>query len=194
MNSDKKKRLIIPVATLIVAIVMMAGVGYAAISSTFTVDGNTTAGGELEVSVGIDGTTNKILNDAKIPFGVKTTNVTDKKYTIADGTYVLAKNMAVTITDNTEQNYDKYKITTSIESTKLDAISGITLGCVVTNGTYTEGATSLLEIAKESTTNLKLTVTLTAASVADFTDINYFKADDVIISITIEGAYSTASA
>ena len=63
MNSDKKKRLIIPVATLMVAIVMMAGVGYAAISSTFTVDRNTTAGGELEVSVGIDGTSNKILND-----------------------------------------------------------------------------------------------------------------------------------
>lgn len=193
MNSDKKKRLIIPVATLIVAIVMMAGVGYAAISSTFTVDGNTTAGGELEVSVDTYGTTNKILNNAKIPFGVKTTNV-DKKYTIADGTYVLAKDMAVTITDKTEQNYDKYMITTSIKSTKLGDISGITLGCVVTNGTYTEGVTSLHEIAKDSTTNLKLTVTLTAVSVADFTDINHLKADDVIISITIEGVYSTASA
>lgn len=38
MNSDKKKRLIIPVATLMVAIVMMAGVGYAALTSTFTVN------------------------------------------------------------------------------------------------------------------------------------------------------------
>ena len=51
MNSDKKKRLIIPVATLMVAIVMMAGVGYAAISSTFTVNNNSTVGGEFEVSV-----------------------------------------------------------------------------------------------------------------------------------------------
>lgn len=51
MNSDKKKRLIIPVATLMVAIVMMAGVGYAAVSSTFTVDGNTTAGGEFKVTI-----------------------------------------------------------------------------------------------------------------------------------------------
>ena len=73
MNSDKKKRLIIPVATLMVAIVMMAGVGYAAtnISSTFTVTKNSTAGGELEVSVdGINTVTDKILNGAKIPYGV----------------------------------------------------------------------------------------------------------------------------
>lgn len=193
MNSDKKKRLIIPVATLMVAIVMMAGVGYAAISSTFTVNGNSTAGGALEVFVDNIGPSNKILNGAKIPYGVNTTDVTTKEYTIANGTYVLAKDIDVTIADSTGQNYDKYEITTKIESTKLDAINGITLGCVVTNGAYTEGAISLTEIAKGSTSNLKLTVILTASSVANFTNSAAFDANDIKISIKIEGAFDISS-
>ena len=192
MNSDKKKRLIIPVATLMVAIVMMAGVGYAAISSTFTVTENSTVGGALEVSVdGINTATDKILNGAKIPYGVNTTDGTTKEYTIADGTYVLKKDIAVTITDNTGLEYDKYKITTSIGSTKLAGITGITLGCVVTSGAYTEGATSLPEIAKGSTSNLKLTVILTASSVANFTDSTAFDASDINISISIKGAFTS---
>lgn len=75
MNSDKKKRLIIPVATLMVAIVMMAGVGYATIiSSTFTVTENSTAGGEFEVSVDGYITGGKILDGVKIPYAVDTNN------------------------------------------------------------------------------------------------------------------------
>ncbi|WP_400146280.1 hypothetical protein, partial [Candidatus Methanarcanum hacksteinii] len=74
MNSDKKKRLIIPVATLMVAIVMMAGVGYAAISSTFTVNNNSTVGGEFEVSVDGYITGGKILDGVKIPYAVDTNN------------------------------------------------------------------------------------------------------------------------
>lgn len=192
MNSDKKKRLIIPVATLMVAIVMMAGVGYAAISSTFTVTENSTVGGALEVSVETTDSTNKILENVKIPYGVNTTDVTNKEYTIDDGTYVLKKDIAVTITDDTDQNYDNYKITTNIESRKLDVINGITLKCVVTSGAYTEGATSLAEIAKGSTSNLKLTVILTASSVANFTDSTAFDASDINISISIKGAFTSS--
>ena len=193
MNSDKKKRLIIPVATLVVATVMMAGVGYAAISSTFTVTENSTAGGELKVSVdGINTATDKILNGAKIPYGVNTKDGTTKEYTIADGTYVLKKDIAVTITDNTCLEYNKYKITTSIESTKLGGITGITLGCVVTNGAYTEGPASLTEFAKEDTSNLKLTVVLTADGVSGLTNPDMLKTDDITISITIEGAFTSS--
>ena len=192
MNSDKKKRLIIPVATLMVAIVMMAGVGYAAISSTFTVTENSTAGGELEVSVdGINTATDKILNGAKIPYGVNTTDGTTKEYTIADGTYVLKKDIAVTITDNTGLEYDKYKITTSIGSTKLAGITGITLGCVVTNCAY-GGQTSITEIAKEDTSNLKLTVVLTADGVSGLTNPNMLETEDITISITIEGVFTSS--
>ena len=90
MNSDKKKRLIIPVATLMVAIVMMAGVGYAAISSTFTVESNSIQGGELKVSV--NDVTTKFFESKKIPYEVHTTNGTplykfDSSYDLVKESY-----------------------------------------------------------------------------------------------------------
>lgn len=42
MDPYKRKRLTIPIVTLIVGIVMMSGVGYAALTSTFEVTENST--------------------------------------------------------------------------------------------------------------------------------------------------------
>ncbi len=100
MNSDKKKRLIIPVATLMVAIVMMAGVGYAALTSTFTVNENSTVGGEFSVTVVDYNNTNKLLNGVKIPYVVETLNgnPTNK---VSVGEYVLVENVSVKVTNNT---------------------------------------------------------------------------------------------
>ena len=102
MNSDKKKRLIIPVATLMVAIVMMAGVGYAAVSSTFTVDENSTVGGEFSVTVVDYNNTNKLLNGVKIPYVVETLNGNPtNKVKASDDEYVLVENVTVKVTNNT---------------------------------------------------------------------------------------------
>lgn len=100
MNSDKKKRLIIPVATLMVAIVMTAGVGYAALQSTFTVQENTTVGGEFSVTVVNYDHANKLLKDVKIPYVVNTMNGVETKKVSAN-TYVLAENISVKVTNNT---------------------------------------------------------------------------------------------
>lgn len=100
MNSDKKKRLIIPVATLMVAIVMMAGVGYAALTSTFTVNENSTVGGEFSVTVVDYNNTNKLLNDVKIPYIVETSNGNPTNKVSVDE-YVLVENVAVKVTNNT---------------------------------------------------------------------------------------------
>ena len=101
MNSDKKKRLIIPVATLMVAIVMMAGVGYATIiSSTFTVTENSTVGGEFSVTVVDYNNTNKLLKDVKIPYVVETLNGNPTNKVSAND-YVLVENVAVKVTNNT---------------------------------------------------------------------------------------------
>lgn len=103
MNSDKKKRLIIPVATLMVAIVMMAGVGYAAISSTFTVNNNSTVGGEFEVSVDGYITDGKILDGVKIPYAVDTNNGS-KSYKVPTVTNKILVEKNVIITNNTGED------------------------------------------------------------------------------------------
>lgn len=122
MNSDKKKRLIIPVATLMVAIVMMAGVGYAAVSSTFTVDSNTTAGGEFKVT--IDGyTSGKLFTDAKIPYGVETKNGSVVANTVYAGDYVLVDGRTVKVTDNTGLN-KAYTVTAKATSVALNGVLG----------------------------------------------------------------------
>lgn len=100
MNSDKKKRLIIPVATLMVAIVMMAGVGYAALTSTFIVNENSTVGGEFSVTVVNYNDTNKLLNGVKIPYVVETLNGNPTNKVSVDK-YVLVENVDVKVTNNT---------------------------------------------------------------------------------------------
>ena len=132
MNSDKKKRLIIPVATLMVAIVMMAGVGYAAtnISSTFTVNDNTTVGGEFKVTID-DYTSGKLFTSAKIPYGVNTTNGTTATVTntVYEGDYVLVEGKTVKVTDNTGLNKD-YKVTAKATSETIGTKLASSTFCV----------------------------------------------------------------
>lgn len=103
MNSDKKKRLIIPVATLMVAIVMMAGVGYAALTSTFVVTENSTMGGEFSVTVEGYNNEDKLFKDAKIPYVVNTTDG-NKTYKVFTGTNKILVEKNVTITNNTGED------------------------------------------------------------------------------------------
>ena len=156
MNSDKKKRLIIPVATLMVAIVMMAGVGYAAtnISSTFTVNDNTTVGGEFKVTID-DYTSGKLFTSAKIPYGVNTTNGTTATVTntVYEGDYVLVEGKTVKVTDNTGLN-KAYTVTAKATSVALKGVLGDGKYELVATlepapgetGTYTGGKTFTLKV------------------------------------------------
>ena len=105
MDSDKRKRLTIPIVTLIVGIVMMSGVGYAALTSTFEVTENSTVGAILEVKIEdkdlVDG---KILKGVKIPYAVNTTNGV-KSYHVEPG-HIVLKTAPITATDGV--NHGKY--------------------------------------------------------------------------------------
>lgn len=183
MNSDKKKRLIIPVATLMVAIVMMAGVGYATIiSSTFTVTENSTAGGELEVSVdGINTVTDKILNGAKIPYGVHSKDGAVVNYEIPIIDKVLAEKKVI-VKDRTDYGTN-YSINGIIKSAKLQSL-GILDKITVTF--YEVGTDNIVTDAsgdKELTMKIVFK-TETAIGIDKTKDISNLSADDIEITIT----------
>lgn len=184
MNSDKKKRLIIPVATLMVAIVMMAGVGYATIiSSTFTVTENSTAGGELEVSVdGINTVTDKILNGAKIPYGVHSKDGAVVNYEIPIIIDKVLAEKKVIVKDRTDYGTN-YSINGIIKSAKLQSL-GILDKITVTfhevgNDTIVTSATG----DKELTMKIVFK-TETAIKIDKTEDISNLSADDIEITIT----------
>lgn len=181
MNSDKKKRLIIPVATLMVAIVMMAGVGYAAISSTFTVDKNSTVGGEFSVTVDAYADANKLFQNVTIPYGVHSENGAVVKYEIPIIDKVLAENKVV-VKDKTGDT-GSYSIKGIVESTKLQRL-GILDKITVT---FYEVGTD--NIVKNGTGDKELTMKIvfktdTAIEIDGTKEISDLKADDIKITIT----------
>ncbi len=185
MNTDKKKKLILPAFMAVLCAVMMVGVGYAALTSSFTTTANVTAG-ELEVTV--NGTAALELNAGKIPYGtdtVRTGTSDEKTYHVDAGTYALAKDKTVAITDNTGA-FNKYKVTVTVTSEKLEGIFGAecltgvvkdSSGEVSADGTTTEKA-------------LKLDISLTvSADKKDMkaADVANLSADDVKVVVTVEG-------
>lgn len=184
MNSDKKKRLIIPVATLFVAVVMMAGVGYAAISSTFTVENNSIQGGELKVSV--NDVTTKFFESKKIPYEVHTTN--DTPLYKFDSSYDLVKDKVISIVDNTGL-YEKYKIKAEVKSDQYDtggASSLYSLNCKIVKADDTTVIDSM-EISKTDVLRLSVTLDMkTGASVAG-SDLTKFNLNDIKIIVTLTG-------
>lgn len=186
MNSDKKKRLIIPVATLMVAIVMMAGVGYATLTSTFTVENNNIQGGELKVSV--DGVTDKFFEDMKIPYEVHTTNGTPS-YTF-DSSYNLVKDKKITIVDNTGL-YTKYNIKATATSKTYDdnSLSSLySLDCKIVKSVDGSEAEVLDTTEILKTDELKLSVTLNVLNVnVDGSNLDKFNLGDIKITIELKG-------
>ncbi len=184
MNTDKKKRLILPAFMAVLCAVMMIGVGYAALTSSFTTTATVEAG-ELEVTVG--GSAALEFDAGKIPYGTDTvrTGTTDvKTYHVDAGTYALAKNKTVTITDNTDA-FTKYKVTVTVTSAKLNALFGD--NCL--KGDIMNGGTAVTEVAK-GVTGLTLSISLTVDT--DKTgmtaaDVANLSADDVTVVVTVEG-------
>ena len=185
MNSDKKKRLIIPVATLMVAIVMMAGVGYAAITtSTFTVENNNIQGGELKVSV--DGASTEFFKDVKIPYEVHTTNGS-LSYEF-DSSYNLVKDKNITIVDNTGL-YTKYKINVEVKSNTYDDFADVpyVFNYKITNvdGESVTDVTNSMGFEKKG--EFKLDITLDMKSGVTPTNPNMFTLGDIKIIVTLTG-------
>lgn len=186
MNSDKKKRLIIPVATLMVAIVMMAGVGYAAFSSTFTVNNNSTAGGEFEVSV--DGYTagGKILDGVKIPYVVDTeVNASEsiKTYKVPVVTDKVLVTKTVKITNNTGEAIN-CNIAGSIEngSLKNEVKSAISFEFYDSSNNKVESA---INVANGTPVTLTMKVVLNVTSDITISDPSTdLKSTDITIKIS----------
>ncbi len=183
MNTDKKKKLILPAFMAVLCAVMMVGVGYAALTSSFTTTANVEAG-ELEVTV--NGTAALELDAGKIPYGTDTvrTGTTDvKTYHVDAGTYALAKDKTVAITDNTGA-FSKYKVTVTVTSEKLEEIFGANcLTGVVKDSTNA----AVTEVAKGAT-GLTLEITLNvSADKTGLTDVTNLSADDVKVIVTVEG-------
>lgn len=186
MNSDKKKRLIIPVATLMVAIVMMAGVGYAAISSTFTVENNSIQGGELKVSV--NDVTTKFFENAKIPYEVHTTGGTHSyKF---DSSYDLVKDKAISIVDNTGL-YSKYKIKAEVTSgTYSDFTSApYNLNCEIVNvvDSVETNVTDSMEFENKGEFKLNITLEMKSGVTVTDSDLTKFNLTDIKIKIILTG-------
>lgn len=189
MNSEKKKRLIIPAVTLVVAIVMMAGVGYAALNSTFTVNGNSTVGAGLEVTMDeVQLSNNKIMDGAKIPYAVDSVagNPT-KTYKIDSGTYVLVKNKKISINDD-EGLYSSYNISIEMLNVTLPG-DKLTLKGIFTNGNYDDNSTPISKISASDKNNLKLTIVLesTGYTTTDHADIDKLGIEGITIIISVNG-------
>ena len=180
MDSDKRKRLTIPIVTLIVGIVMMSGVGYAALTSTFEVTENSTVGAMLEVKIEdkdlVDG---KILKDVKIPYAVNTTNGV-KSYHVEPGEMVL-KTVPIIATDG--MNHGKYNIKAEITPSE---IGGTNDDKIIITGFIRQDTKPISEITGFD--KLWLDIVLLIGGSFEFNDPSILNIGDIIIKITLSYA------
>ncbi len=180
MDSDKRKRLTIPIVTLIVGIVMMSGVGYAALTSTFEVTENSTVGAKLEVKTEdkdlVDG---KILKGVKIPYAVNTTNGV-KSYHVEPG-HIVLKTAPITATDGV--NHGKYNIKAEITPS---IIGGTSEDKIVIAGVIRQDNTPVNEITKFN--DLWLDIMLSIGGSFEFDDPSILKIENISIKITLSYA------
>lgn len=183
MDSDKRKRLTIPIVTLIVGIVMMSGVGYAALTSTFEVTENSTVGAELVVKIeNEDLVGGKILKDVKIPYAVNTTNGV-KSYHVEPGDMVL-KTAPIIATDG--MNHGKYNIKAEITPSEIDGIRDKVLiyGIIKQNESSSVLPTTIIE----NLDNLSLSIVISIGSGFEFNDPSILEIKNISIKITLSYA------
>ena len=180
MDSDKRKRLTIPIVTLIVGIVMMSGVGYAALTSTFEVTENSTVGAELVVKIeNEDLVGGKILKDVKIPYAVNTTNGV-KSYHVEHG-HIVLKTVPITAADG--MNHGKYNIKAEITPSEIDGTNGdkiLIMGVIRQGGTPTSVITGFGD--------LWLDIVLLVGGSFEFDDPSILKINNISIKITLSYA------
>lgn len=180
MDPYRRKRLTIPIVTLIVGIVMMSGVGYAALTSTFEVTENSIAGAKLEVKIEdkdlVDG---KILKGVKIPYAVNTINGV-KSYHVEPG-HIVLKTVPITATDG--MNHGKYNIKAEITP---PIISGINEDKMVITGVIKQGNRPVNEITKFN--DLWLDIMLFIGGSFEFDDPSILEIKNISIKITLSYA------
>lgn len=181
MDSYKRKRLTIPIVTLIVGIVMMSGVGYAALTSTFEVTENSTAGAKLEVKIEDGLVGGKILKDVKIPYAVNTTNGV-KSYHVEPGEMVL-KTVPIKAID--DMKHGKYNIKVKITPSEIDGIRDKVLihGIIKQDGGSVFPTTTI-----ENLENLSLSVYIIVGSGFEFNDPSILNIGDITINLTLSYA------
>ena len=180
MDSDKRKRLTIPIVTLIVGIVMMSGVGYAALTSTFEVTENSTVGAELVVKIEdenlVDG---KILKGVKIPYAVNTVNG-KKSYHVEPG-HIVLKTVPITAID--DMKHGKYNIKAEIDPPEIDGTNGdkiLIVGFIRQGGTLSSMITGF--------DDLWLDIALFIGSSFEFDDPSILEIKNISIKITLSYA------
>lgn len=180
MDSDKRKRLTIPIVTLIVGIVMMSGVGYAALTSTFEVTENSTVGSKLEVKIeDKDLVGGKILKDVKIPYSVNTTNGV-KSYHVEPG-HIVLKTVPITAID--DMKHGKYNIKAEISPSEID---GTSEDKIVITGFIKQDDKPVNEITKFN--DLWLDIVLFVGGSFEFDDPSILNIGDIIIKLTLSYA------
>lgn len=184
MDSDKRKRLTIPIVTLIVGIVMMSGVGYAALTSTFEVTENSTVGAKLEVKIeDNDLVGGKILKGVKIPYAVNTVNG-KKSYSVNFET--ILKSVPITATD--EMNHNKYKITADVSLPKsVDADIVHMYGIIEQKKKETETYEPVNGKEIDNLENLRLNILLYVHD-EKITDPSILNIGDITIKLTLSYA------
>lgn len=184
MDPAKRKRLTIPIVTLIVGIVMMSGVGYAALTSTFEVTENSTMGGEFSVTVEGYNNEDKLFKGAKIPYVVNTTDG-NKTYKVSTGTKILVEKN-VTITNNTGED-GNCNISANITNGSLNADVKNAISFEFYNGSSI--VTSSVNVTNGTPVTLTMKVVLDVTS--DITITNpetELKSTDITIKIVADKA------
>lgn len=180
MDSDKRKRLTIPIVTLIVGIVMMSGVGYAALTSTFEVTENSTVGAKLEVKIEdkdlVDG---KILKGVKIPYAVNTTNGV-KSYHVEPG-HIVTQNCPY----NSYRWYEPWQIHIKAEIAP-SIIGGTSEDKIVIAGVIRQDNTPVNEITKFN--DLWLDIMLSIGGSFEFNNPSILEIKDISIKLTLSYA------
>lgn len=183
MSTNSK--LIVPVLALVICAGAMVGIGYAALSSDYTVTGDSIDAGEFKVTVNdSNGTGVAATFDVEMNLEAHTTQnesaspVTTYKVFDKDQTsqiYTLLSGQKVTVTDTTHLNYISYTVTVDLYKGSVASGNELSIGSVAPVVTFTgvDGTTNgnSFTTAGTATDGLAFTVTM------DFTGVDLSTTD-----------------
>lgn len=195
-------KLIVPVIALVICAGAMVGIGYAALSSDYTTDGNSITGNVFEVG---PNDTEGITFSAAIPYETHTVvsgNTTTKTYTVnngTDGTAIDLTNGAKTIkiTDSTSLGYTSYDVTvelTNFSITDKDgnaatysvSFTAPTGQTVTSSSTSTNSANVTRAASGDTTVSFDITADFANMTFDDST-IGQLTNDGLVLKITVTG-------
>lgn len=121
-------KLIVPVVAVLICAGAMVGIGYAALSSDYTTEGNSITGGTFEVA---PGSSSDFAFSATIPYETHTVvsgSTTTKTYTVNNGNGSAKIDLTgvenLVITDSTGLGYTSYNITVELTNLNINDADG----------------------------------------------------------------------